>query len=125
MFAENGLLARRHAQPKLFRRGGEGEKAVGVGDAEVRVVGAKDVTVDVEVIAKFGEVSGGADEDAGFNHAADHGFQAGLARGLKGFEATADAGGLDEFDIDAVKAVGGFGDVFGEVIRFVAEDGQG
>ena len=115
----------RDAEAEFFWRGGEGEKAVGVGDAEVRVVRAEDVAVHVEVIAKFGEVSGGADEDAGFDHAADHGFEAGFARGQEGFEAAADTGGFDEFDVDAVKAFGGFGDVFGEVIGFVAEDRQG
>src|SRR6266850_4687705 len=109
------------AEAKFFGCGDEGEEAVGVGDAEVWVVGAEDVAVEVEVIAEFGEVGGGADEDAGLNHAADHGFEAGFARGLQGFEAAADAGGLDEFDVDAMKAFGGFGDVFGEMIGFVAE----
>jgi len=117
--------ARGDAEAEFFGRGGEGEEAVGVGDAEVRVVGAKDVAVHIEVIAEFGEVRGGADEDAGFNHAADHGLEAGFARGLKGFEAATDAGSLDEFHVDAMKAFGGFGDVLGEVIGFVAEDGQG
>ena len=34
------------------------------------------------MIAQLREVRGGADEDAGFDHAADHGFQAQLADDL-------------------------------------------
>jgi hypothetical protein len=118
-------LARCNAQPRFFWRGSERKQAIGVRDAEVGIVGAEDVAVDIQIIAEFCEMRGSADQDAGFDHAADHRFEASFAGGLEGFEAAADAAGLDELDIDAVKAFGGFGNIFGEVIGFVAENWQG
>src|ERR1700730_12071847 len=87
------LCARVHAQAKWFGRMGEGENSVGSGDAEIGVVGDEQIAVKVEIIGERCEMCGGTDVDAGFAHAADHGFEASFAGGQEGFEAASDAAG--------------------------------
>ena len=93
------------AEAEGFRGGREGEEAVGGCDAAERVVLDEEVAVDVEMVGEFGKVGRGGNEQARFDHAADHRFEASGASGLEGVISGGDAAGLDEFDIDAMKAL--------------------
>src|SRR3954468_23206968 len=62
--------------------------------ADVRVIRDQDVSIDIKKIGEIGEVSGGGYQDAGFDHASDHGFEASLAGGLQRIVSAADAAGL-------------------------------
>src|SRR5688500_19565406 len=47
----------------------------------VGIVGDKEITIEIEVIAEGGEMGTRGDEDARFDHATEHGFEPGFARG--------------------------------------------
>ena len=108
-------------QAKFFRGVGKRKETLSRGHAEVGVVRDQNVSIQVQIIAKLGELGASADENTGLNHATEHRFEAGFARGLESFERGGDPTGFDELDIDAMETFRGVDDVLGEVVGFIAE----
>jgi len=79
------------------------------------------ILLPVRLFAQFGEVRCRTDEHAALNHAANHGFQPGLARSLQRFEARAHSASLDQLHVHTMKTFGAVDNVFDQVIALVGK----
>src|SRR5579872_2581600 len=80
-------------------------------EARPRVVGEEQVAVEVDVVAERRHVRAGGDAEAGLDHAAEHDAEPERAGRVRHAHALADAAGLRELDVDAVRARRALGDV--------------
>ena len=94
------------------------------GGAEVGIVRDEQIAVDVQIISQLRQMRASGNEEAGFDHAADHRFQTGFARGLQRFTSSADAASLHQFHVHGVITLPTAVQVFGREIRFVGHDWQ-
>src|SRR4051812_38020037 len=94
------------AQAQFLRCTGEREQTFLCGHAEIGIIGDEEIAIDIEIVAELGEMRGGADENAGFNHAADHRLQTGFARSLQSFVSIADSSSFAELHIHTVITFG-------------------
>ena len=71
----------------------------------------QDVAVEVDVVEQARDVRARRDAEARLDHAAEHAAEPERARGVHHAHRLADAAGLRELDVDAVRALGARGDV--------------
>src|SRR5437763_6019885 len=75
-------------------------------DAWPRIVGEQEIAVEVDVVHQACDLRAGGDPQARLDHAAEHQPEVERACGVRHPHRFADAAGLRELDVDAVRAVG-------------------
>ena len=69
------------------------------------------VAVEVDVVAERRDGAAGGDPEPGLDHAAEHHAEAERTRGVGHADRLADAAGLRELDVDAVRDLGASDDI--------------
>ena len=76
-----------------------------------RVFGEQEVAVEVDVVAQARDLCGSCDAETRLDHAAEHDAEVERARRVCHAHGLADAAGLRELDVDAVRPLGAGRDV--------------
>ena len=80
----------------------------------------QEVAVEVDVVAEARHLCRGGDAETGLDHAAEHHPEPERARRVRHSHRLADAAGLRQLDVDAVRAVGAARDV-GQVMTVLVD----
>src|SRR5512143_3074521 len=78
-------------------------------DARPRVVREQEVAVEVDVVAQARDLRAGRDAEARLDHAAEHDAEPERPRRVRHLDRLADATGLRQLQVDAVRALGAAG----------------
>src|SRR2546423_4809126 len=94
------------------------------GDAGPGIVRQQEVAVEVDVITERRDLRGRCNAEAGLDHAAEHDAEPERTRGVSHPDCLADATGLRELDVDAVRSLCARGDVLQPMAVLVQVDGN-